>query len=40
MGSWDDTTDRTAVGSGSPRLEVQVLVALGGVEVKHAGRWH
>lgn len=39
MGSWDDTTDRTAVGPGSPRLEVQVLVALGGVEVKHAGRW-
>jgi hypothetical protein len=40
MGGWDDTTDRTAVGSGAPRLEVQALVALGGVEVKHSGRWH
>lgn len=39
MGGWDDTTDRTAVGSGAPRLEVQALVALGGVEIKHAGRW-
>lgn len=39
MGGWDDTTDRSAVGSGAPRLEVQALVALGGVEVKHAGRW-
>ncbi len=40
LGGWDDTTDRSAVGSAPPRLEVQVLVALGGVEVKHAaGRW-
>jgi predicted membrane protein len=39
MGGWDDTTDRAAVGPGAPRLEIQVLVALGGVEVKHAGRW-
>lgn len=39
LGGWDDTTDRNAVGSGAPRLEVQALVALGGVEVKHSGRW-
>lgn len=39
MGGWDDTTDRAAVGPGAPRLEIQVLVALGGVEVKHSGRW-
>ncbi len=39
IGGWDDTTDRTAVGSGAPRLEIQALVALGGVEVKHSGRW-
>ncbi|OFW66621.1 MAG: hypothetical protein A2Z12_08285 [Actinobacteria bacterium RBG_16_68_21] len=39
LGGWDDTTDHTAVGSGSPRLEVQALVVLGGVEVKHAARW-
>ena len=28
LGGWDDTTDRSSVGSGAPRLEV-----------KHAGRW-
>lgn len=39
LGGWDDTTDRSAVGSGAPRLEVRALVALGGLEVKHAGRW-
>lgn len=39
LGGWDDTTDRTAIGSGAPRLEVRALVALGGLEVKHAGRW-
>lgn len=39
LGGWDDTTDRSAVGSGSPRLEVQALLVLGGVEVKHSGRW-
>jgi len=40
LGGWDDTTDRAAVGADPPRLEIQVLVALGGVEVKHpAGRW-
>ncbi|HEX5630485.1 MAG TPA: LiaF domain-containing protein [Acidimicrobiia bacterium] len=40
LGGWDDTTDRSAVGADPPRLEVQVLVALGGIEVKHpAGRW-
>jgi len=39
MGGWDDTTDRAAVGPAAPRLEIQVLVALGGIEVKHAGRW-
>ena len=39
LGGWDDTTDRAAVGSGAPRLEVRALVALGGLEVKHAGRW-
>ena len=36
---WDDTTDRSSIGSGAPRLEVRALVALGGLEVKHAGRW-
>ena len=39
LGGWDDTTDRSAIGSGAPRLEVRALVALGGIEVKHAGRW-
>lgn len=39
LGGWDDTTDRSSVGSGAPRLEVRALVALGGLEVKHAGRW-
>jgi hypothetical protein len=39
LGSWDDTTDRAAVGANPPRLEIQVLVALGGVEVKHPRRW-
>jgi hypothetical protein len=39
LGSWDDTTDRQGIGSGSPRLEVQALVVLGGVEVKHSSRW-
>jgi hypothetical protein len=39
LGGWDDTTDRASVGSGAPRLEVRALVALGGLEVKHAGRW-
>lgn len=39
LGGWDDTTDRASVGSGAPRVEVRALVALGGLEVKHAGRW-
>jgi hypothetical protein len=39
LGGWDDTTDRSAIGSGAPRLEVRALVAMGGLEVKHAGRW-
>lgn len=39
LGSWDDTTDRAAVGPNPPRLEIQVLVALGGIEVKHPRRW-
>jgi hypothetical protein len=39
MGGWDDTTDRAAAGAGGPRLEVQALVVLGGLEVKHATRW-
>lgn len=39
LGGWDDTTDRSGVGSGAPRVEVRALVALGGLEVKHAGRW-
>lgn len=39
LGGWDDTTDRASIGSGAPRVEVRALVALGGLEVKHAGRW-
>jgi len=39
LGGWDDTTDRSSIGSGAPRLEVRALVVLGGLEVKHAGRW-
>lgn len=39
LGGWDDTTDRSAIGSGAPRVEIRALVVLGGVEVKHAGRW-
>jgi hypothetical protein len=38
MGGWDDTTERAA-GTGAPRLEIQALCALGGLEVKHASRW-
>jgi len=39
LGGWDDTTDRSAISSDSPRVEVRALVVLGGVEVKHATRW-
>ncbi|HLA67243.1 MAG TPA: LiaF domain-containing protein [Acidimicrobiia bacterium] len=39
LGGWDDTTDHHVAGPGSPRLEVQALVVLGGLEVKHSGRW-
>jgi hypothetical protein len=39
MGGWDDTTDRAATGPGAPRLEIQALCVLGGLEVKHATRW-
>ena len=39
LGGWDDTTDRSSIGPDAPRLEVRALVALGGLEVKHAGRW-
>lgn len=39
MGGWDDTTDRAAPGAGAPRLEIQALCVLGGLEVKHASRW-
>jgi hypothetical protein len=39
LGSWDDTTDRQGLGPESPRLEVQALVVLGGIEVKHSARW-
>lgn len=39
LGGWDDTTDRSGIGPDAPRLEVQALVALGGVEVKHGVRW-
>jgi hypothetical protein len=39
MGGWDDTVSRRGVSSQSPRLDVHVLVVLGGVEVKHKRRW-
>ena len=40
LGGWDNTTDRLSVPPDAPRLEVQALVLLGGVEVKHpTGRW-
>jgi len=39
MGGWDDTTDHQVTGPGSPRIEVQALVVMGGVEVKHSSRW-
>lgn len=39
MGGWDDTTERAPAGSSAPRLEIQALCALGGLEVKHASRW-
>lgn len=39
MGGWDDTTERAVGGAGAPRLEIQALCALGGLEVKHASRW-
>lgn len=38
-GAWDDTVSRRGVGPHSPRLDVHVLVVLGGVEVKHKPRW-
>lgn len=38
-GAWDDTVSRRGVGPDSPRLNVHVLVFLGGVEVKHRRRW-
>jgi len=38
-GAWDDTVSRRGVGPDSPRLDVHVLVVLGGVEVKHRRRW-
>jgi len=39
VGAWDDTVSRRGVGPNSPKLDVQVLVVLGGVEVKHRRRW-
>jgi hypothetical protein len=38
-GAWDDTVSRRGVGPRSPRLDVHVLVVIGGVEVKHKPRW-
>jgi predicted membrane protein len=38
-GAWDDTVSRRGVGPQSPRLDVHVLVVIGGVEVKHKPRW-
>jgi predicted membrane protein len=39
VGAWDDTGSRRGLGPHSPRLDVHVLVVLGGVEVKHRRRW-
>lgn len=39
MGAWDDTVSRRGLRPDSPRLDVHVLVVLGGVEVKHRRRW-
>ena len=39
VGAWDDTVSRRGVGPHSPRLDVHVLVVIGGVEVKHKPRW-
>lgn len=39
VGAWDDTVSRRGLGPDSPRLDVHVLVVLGGVEVKHRRRW-
>lgn len=39
VGAWDDTVSRRGLGPDSPRLDVHVLVILGGVEVKHRRRW-
>ncbi|MFH1330551.1 MAG: LiaF domain-containing protein [Actinomycetota bacterium] len=38
-GAWDDTVSRRGVGPQSPRLNVRVLVVIGGVELKHKPRW-
>ncbi|MBN2112690.1 MAG: hypothetical protein JW785_01025 [Acidimicrobiia bacterium] len=38
-GAWDDTVSRRGIGPHSPRLDVHVLVIIGGVEVKHKPRW-
>jgi predicted membrane protein len=39
FGGWDDTTSKLDQGADSPRLRVQALVILGGLEVKHPSRW-
>lgn len=39
LGTWDDTTDRTASTPEGPSLVVHALVVLGGIEVKHPRRW-
>lgn len=39
LGGWDDTSTRRDLGPDAPRLDIQALVILGGLEVKHPRRW-
>jgi len=39
LGGWDDTTSKADQSPDSPRLRVQALAVLGGLEVKHHSRW-
>ncbi len=39
LGVWDDTTRRNAIRPEAPVLDVNAVVALGGLEVRHAYRW-
>ena len=39
LGTWDDTTDRSAIDADGPTLVVHGFVVVGGIEIKHPRRW-